>query len=502
MQVSGLTTNGECQMLGENNSRMKSMIRTVFTALIATFAMFMFSVPAEAQRRNKDEEKVEGRVLSAKVGEGISAAQEFLQAEPAQNAEAIAALNKVLASDKLSPYEKAIAYQMRGSARYATGNIRGTIADWEAAVATGALIRSEIDNLMPNIGQLWIVEEQYVKGASILEKWIAEGGKANGAVHTMIAQAWGQAERYRKALPHAEAGFRMANPKQKKHFDLLNFIYNVLKMYGKQSTLLEQQVSIWPDDKQAWGAIASLKAQANKPKEAFEINKIMYLNGMLTKERELLNLTQYYSYYEVPYRGAKILEREMNAGRVSKSKKNLRTLSEMWRQAREYDKAIPVLTQAAETADDGALFVNLGEAYLAENRYSEAEAALRKGLSKGGVKKPGNVYLLIADALYKQDQPRKALVEFEKAKNYSYSRKSADGWVKFIYNSFEVERNKIKFRKAVKLDECKNQEDRVKRMGDTKIEGMESITEECVGILAAEVERIAAAKQAKRAEAS
>jgi tetratricopeptide (TPR) repeat protein len=228
----------------------------------------------------------------------------------------------------------------------------------------------------------------------------------------------------------------------------------------------------------------------------------MYLNGMLTKERELLNLTQYYSYYEVPYRGAKILEREMNAGRVSKSKKNLRTLSEMWRQAREYDKAIPVLTQAAETADDGALFVNLGEAYLAENRYSEAEAALRKGLSKGGVKKPGNVYLLIADALYKQDQPRKALVEFEKAKNYSYSRKSADGWVKFIYNSFEVERNKIKFRKAVKLDECKNQEDRVKRMGDTKIEGMESITEECVGILAAEVERIAAAKQAKRAEAS
>ena len=489
-------------MLVDNNSRINSMIRTVFTALIAVFAMVMFSVPAEAQRRNKDEEQVEGRALSAKVGESILKVQEFLQAEPQQTAEAIAELNKVLAKDKLSPYEKAIAYQMRGSARYATGNIRGTIADWEAAVATGALIRSEIDALMPNVGQLWIVEEEYVKGATILEQWIATGGKPNAAVHTMIAQAWAQAERYRKALPHAEASFRMANPKQKKHFDLLNYLYNTLKMYGKQASLLEQQVSIWPDDKSIWRAIASLKAQADKSREAFEINKIMYLNGMLTDEQEILNLTQYYSYYEVPYRGAKILEREMNAGRVAKNKKNLTALSEMWRQAREYDKAIPVLTQAADASTTGALYVNLGEAYLSENRYSEAEAALRKGLAKGGVKKPGNVYLLIADALYKQDKPRKALLEFEKAKNYSYSRKSADGWMQFIYNSFEVERNKLKFRQAVKLDECKNQEDRVKRMGGTKIEGMEDITEECVGILAAEVERIEAAKQAKRAKAS
>ncbi|MBL1430933.1 MAG: tetratricopeptide repeat protein [Robiginitomaculum sp.] len=478
------------------------MIRTVFTAVIAAFAMFMFSVPAEAQRRNKDEEKVEGRALSAKVGEIILAAQELLQAEPAQNGAAIVELNKALTRDDLSPYERSIAYQMRGQARYGNKDVPGTIADWEAAIATGALLKGEVDALLPNIGQLWISEEQYVKGATVLERWIAGGGKPNSRIHMMIASAWAQVDQFRKALTHAEAGFRLANPKEKKHFDLLNYLYNTLKMYGKQANLLEKQVSIWPGDKQTWRSIASLKAQANKSKEAFEINKIMYLNGMLTTEQELLSLSQYYSYYEVPYRGAKILEREMNAGRVSKSKKNLKTLSEMWRQAREYDKAIPVLTQAAQASDDGSLFVNLGEAYLAENRYAEAVSALRKGLTKGGVKKPGNVYLLIADALYKQDQPRKALVEFEKAKNYSYSRKSSDGWMKFIHNSFEVERNKIKFRKAVKLDECKNQEDRLKRMGGTKIEGMEDITEECVGILAADVERIQAEKQAKRAKAS
>lgn len=489
-------------MSGKSKTRMNVMVRKFATALIAVCAMFAVSVPAEAQRQKKDEEKVEGRALSAKVGEGILAAQEFLQAEPPQFSSAMAELNKVLARDGLSPYEKAVSYQMRGQAKYGLLNVRGTINDWQAAINTGALIQAEIDGLLPNIGQLWISEEQYVKGATILENWLNNGGKANERIHMMVASAWAQADRLRKALPHAQAGFRMANPKQKKHFDILNFLYNSLKMYGKQAALLEQQVSIWPDDKQTWRSIASLKAQANKSREAFEINKIMYLNGMLTTETELVALAQYYSYYEVPYRGARILEREMNAGRVSKSQKNLEKLSNMWRQAREYDKAIPVLTMAAEASPSGRLFEQLGEAYFAEARHAEAETAFRKALAKGGLKKPGNVYVLIANSLFERDLPRKALVEFEKGKNFSHSRKAATGWIQFINAGFDVERKKIAFQKAVKLDECKNQEDRVRRMGDVKIEGMESITKECVDILAAEVARLDAIKVAKRASAS
>ena len=34
---------------------------------------------------------------------------------------------------------------------------------------------------------------------------------------------------------------------------------------------------------------------------------------------------------------------EMNAGRVSRSNENLETLANMWRQAREFERAIPVL---------------------------------------------------------------------------------------------------------------------------------------------------------------
>ncbi|PHR55296.1 MAG: hypothetical protein COA47_14230 [Robiginitomaculum sp.] len=489
-------------MLVASKSGMNSMIRTIGTALIAVFALAALSAPAEAQRNRKDQPKAEGRVLTSKVGESVLAAQELLQAEPPNHREAVAVLNKVLGREGLTPYERAICLQMRGQAKYGSGDVRGTISDWEGAIRTGALTPPEVNGMMPNIGQLWISEGQYVKGATILETWLNGGGKANERIHMMVAAAWSQADQYRKALPHGEAAFRMASPKKKKHFDLLNFLYNSLNMYGKQATLLEQQVSIWPDDKKIWRSIASLKAQANKSRDAFEINKMMYLNGMLTTESELLALTQYYSYYEVPYRGARILEREMNAGRVSKNPKNLKLLSDMWRQSREYEKAIPVLTQAARSATNGLLFEQLGEAYFAETRYEEAEKAFRQALSKGGLKKPGNVYVLIANSLYERDRPRDAMAEFKKGLNYSHSRKTADGWIKFIQGGFEVERRKIAFRKAVKLDECKNQEDRVRRMGDTKIEGMESITAECVVILADDKAAKEKARAAKRAQAT
>jgi len=467
-------------------------------ALSALVAVVFVAGPADAQRRNRDEkQKTEGRVLSTSAGEAIIAAQEALAAEPPDNKTAIAVLTKLLEKPKLTPYERAISLQIRGGAYYAEGNIKGTIKDWEAAIATGAFNQSEIDSLTPNIGQLYIAEGQYVKGATILENWLRNGGKANDRIHLMIAQSWLQADEYRKALPHAEAAFRMANPKKKKHFDILNYIYHELKMPAKQAALLEEEVSIWPDDKKIWRAIASLKQQANKSREAFEVNKIMYLNGMLQKERELLALAQYYSYYEVPYRGASILEREMNAGRVSKSKKNLELLANMWRQAREYDRAIPILTAAANIAADGSLYEKLGEAYYAEEQYDKAEKAFRKAIAKG-IKKPGNAYVLIANSLYERDKPRAAIKEFQKAAEYPYSRKTAKGWIRFIRGEFEVARKQAEFKNKVKLDECKNQLDRKKRMGAEFLEGVGEISKECVTILAKEEERQKAKKAAAR----
>ena len=52
------------------------------------------------------------------------------------------------------------------------------------------------------------------------------------------------------------------------------------------------------------------------------------------------------------YKGAKLMEQAMNDG-IEKNLRNLKFLGQSWSLAKEQDKAIPVMMQAAELSEDG-----------------------------------------------------------------------------------------------------------------------------------------------------
>ena len=56
----------------------------------------------------------------------------------------------------------------------------------------------------------------------------------------MLTQAWVQSENYSRALPWAEKWFNSANPKERKHFDLMNFLFNNLGQQGRQADIVKQ----------------------------------------------------------------------------------------------------------------------------------------------------------------------------------------------------------------------------------------------------------------------
>lgn len=417
---------------------------------------------AWAQRRG-EETTAEGRVLSAKVGTEMQKALEALQTD--NYAGSLASLQKILAMPDLTPYEKGVTLQMQGQAYFGLEQIRNAIGAWERAINEGDLLPNERRGLRVNVGQLWIAEGDYVRGAQVLEQAKNEGADLDEKIEFMLATAWAQAANdssgstadnyYRKALGYAESAFRQINPKERKHYDLLNFLYNTLKMYGKQADLVTEMISLYPTDRQLFISLASLYSNADKTKEAFEVNKLMYLNGWLDKEEQILRLVQYYSALEVPFEGAKILEREMNAGRVSKSVKNLEELANLLRQAREYERAIPILTQAADQKSDGSLYERLGEAFYAEAEYAKAIDAFQKALNKGGLKRPGDVIALQATANYELGNRDTALSLFKRCKDYPTSRRSCSGWETFIEGEKELEQKQEDFRVSVFMEECK-----------------------------------------------
>jgi tetratricopeptide (TPR) repeat protein len=434
----------------------------VAAALAALTMSATIAADASAQRasgsnrqQREEEENAANRVFSPDIGEIVVAANEKLIVEPADYRGAMADLDRAMASRGISPYELGVVLFMRGGVKYQLEDIPGALADWNRALNEGELNQTERLSIMYNVGQLYLAEGNYREAVNRLEEWLRLGGVANDGVHLNLVAAYVELGELRSALGHARQAYEKASPRAKRHYDTLDYLYGELDMPAERAAILSEAVAILPQERRYWLAIAQLHAAAGREQRSFEINKIMYLNGMLTTESEIMRVVDYYSYYEVPYRGARILEREMNAGRVERTQRNYEKLARLYRQSNEFDRAIPALESAARMAPDGELFQTLGEAYYAEARLSEAVGALTQAINKGGLDRTGDVWIVIGNARYENGDREGAIDAFTQGERFASSRETAREWRQFVEGEIAAARNRRQFEVDVQKEEIR-----------------------------------------------
>ncbi|HFE38748.1 MAG TPA: hypothetical protein ENK06_10095 [Gammaproteobacteria bacterium] len=447
----------------------KLVATSVLTLMMGGVVMNIAVTPAYAQEEKKPDE---GRQFGAKAGAIVNEALQFINED--QHSAALAQLNKALALKDLNAYERSTMYQMQGQAYYELDQYQPAIQAFENAISAGGLLPKEAAQLRVSIAQLLIANGQHVRGAEMLEKWAREGGQLKPQHVELLYQAWVQAERYDRALPWAEKWFNAANPKERKHFDLLNFLYNNLGMPAKQADIVKQMINRWPEDKTLWDAWASMLANGGREQEAFEVSKMLYLGGAYTDQADLERVVQYYSYYDMPYQAAQILEREMNAGKIKQTPEKLVQLSDLLRQSREYKRAIPILEKAAASSGKAKLYADLGEALYNEGQCGKAETAFKSAMERGFDR--GKAWMLIANCRYDkaaaQDrltcsmsdaqkaaapwtkERKNAISAFENVPASSREAKNARKWKSFIAAESKAVENRCIFEANVKKERC------------------------------------------------
>lgn len=449
----------------------KSIARFTAASLIALSASVVttatFVASAQAQ------EPVEGRQFGSAAGQMVNDAQTLAQSD--QFGAAISKLNEAIAIPNLNAYERSTVYTMLGHYYYEQDNVSQAIANNRNAINAGGLMPNENTSLEKNIAQLLIANGQYVEGAQALEAWVRKTGDRDPKNTTYIMQAWVQAEQYRQALPWAEQWFNAASPKERKHFDLLNFIYNDLGMQGRQADIIKEMIVRWPEDATLWENWISLLAQGGREQDAFEVNKMRYLAGTMTSESDIKKIVEYYQYYEMPFQAAVILEKEMNAQRVTQNADNLVRLSDLFRQAREYKRALPILKRAAESSGRSKSWANYGEALYQQGQCGEAETALRKAMDMGYDR--GKSWMLIANCRYEEGQKEErpscdgttpeqrlastkvkkneaALEAFRKVPATARDYRSAQKWVDFVSGENRSFEFRCEEKAAIEKDLC------------------------------------------------
>lgn len=440
----------------------RRLAQLVGAALLAAALAITVLAPAEAQRRGgDDEEQVEGRVLSTEVGEIVLEANEALANESFQ--QVLTLLNPLVARE-LEPYERAVVLRIRGVARFNLDDSNGAIQDFLGAINTGTLVTDEIVSLRTNIGQLYIVTERFDEGIQQFELAIRDGAELNASLAKLLAGAYlqaaadsapAQARRYYESgVRYAELFYRQEPNKAENDYNLMQFYYLELGRTTDELRVVRDALDAFPGSRRSWQNLVNIFARLGREEDAFEANKLMYLNGLFEEEQEIIRLTQYYSFFENPYRGATILEREMNAGRVQANERNLQSLQSMWRQAGEFDRAIPVLERVSTLIGDGETALRLAEAHYQRNNLPAAEVALETALARGGLSNTGQAWELLGNIRYDQDDVSGALQAFRRATEFGSTRRSSNSWIGFINTQAELARTRVCQRERVQVEEC------------------------------------------------
>lgn len=444
-----------------------------FTARASALAiMALVCIASPTPFAAAQEPQTESRQFSAKAGDVVLKAQAHINDDAF--AAALALLANIEGLTELTPFERSVIEQMRGMSYYQLGEYGPAISAFERAVAADGLRPKEANDIGVKIAQLMIANGQYRQGAHSLEAYINGGGELKPQYIEMLMQAWIQAEDYSKALPWAEKWFAGARPKERKHFDLMNFLHSQLQQPQRQIDIVKDMIKHWPNEKTLWESWASLLAMTGQEKEAFEVTKQIYLSGFEMNERELMKIVQYYSYYDMPYQAAGLLEKEMNMGLISRSPEKLEQLASLLRQAREYDRAIPILEAATIRGGKASSYAQLGEALYNEGQCGRAETAFKQAIDRGY--DAGKAWMFIATCRYEDVQQQEKLnckmsdaekaaapktlarqstiAAFEKISPISPQSRDAKKWISFITAEREVFDKQCAFRAKVLKDEC------------------------------------------------
>jgi tetratricopeptide (TPR) repeat protein len=268
-----------------------------------------------------------------------------------------------------------------------------------------------------------------------LLQWFQEVEEPNSNAYYVLAIAYYQKsvetddpEYKKKALVPAEKAVALATKPRQNWLQLLLALYLDDKQYEKSLPILEQLVSLYPK-KSYWLQLSAIYGELDKDKESLAAQQLAYTQGLLTKDKELRRFAQLYLYYDLPWRAAKVVEKGLEEEAIEEDSESLELLANALLAAREYESALGPLDQAASLAENGDLYVRLGQVYIQREEWAKAGDALRNALEKGELDKTCGSQVLLGITSYSLGKKGDARDWFRRARRDEECEEQSARWL-------------------------------------------------------------------------
>jgi len=199
----------------------------------------------------------------------------------------------------------------------------------------------------------------------------------------------------------------------------------------KHDRRLEELITHYPKDTYVL-TLAGVYSELGDTKKQLALVETLYDAGFVTSSSIIVNLANLYLLHETPYKAAEVLKRGIDGDVVPADVRNLRLMSQAWYTAREDEKAIPPLRQAAELSRDGELYIRLAQSHINLEEWEAAAEAAATGLRLGGISREDQAHILHGMALFNQKKLTLARGAFEQASRDNRSRRAAQQWIAYV----------------------------------------------------------------------
>lgn len=195
--------------------------------------------------------------------------------------------------------------------------------------------------------------------------------------------------------------------------------------------MLHQLLSRLPRKKNYWLQLSQVYLQAEQQERAASSLALAHTLGLL-EEQEVLYVVQSYLQLGLPYKAAEILDEGLATQAVANTETHRELLVTCWLHAKEYQRALDVLEQEAQTASSGKAHIRRAELLAEMERWPEAAAAIAAGVARGELTDAGKAYMLLGIAEYRSDKLDESQEAFTRAAGYQPVARQARQWLTFI----------------------------------------------------------------------
>lgn len=305
------------------------------------------------------------------------------------------------------------------------------IKAFKKAIKLNQLSYEKHGELVRFFGQYSRQKEKYEDAIKYFKRYLDFSHDEDPKVILSIAHSYYQLKKFDEVISPARKSISLFEETKIDPYLLIMGSYSEREMHKEVVGVLEEVVKLFPTKAKWWAKLGSMYAFTEDYARGVSTLEVAYNKGYLTKKGHIKTLAQLYVHFDVPFKAANLLEKEMGTGLLEKDKDMLKQVASLYLNSREFDKAAKFFGKAARVGQDSKLYQYQGTSYMAIEDFSNAVIAFEEALSLDN-KKKGYVYLSLAESQFYLENWQAAYNAAQEALKDKRTAKAAVGWQTYI----------------------------------------------------------------------